>query len=99
MIFLCTVVHLEADLLKFHTKSGNNLFKKWLHRVCSVHDTADVKVSFLAHLIVAGDDLLQRCKAVQKVLLRDPKFNILMDVSPARKENNVGTSVVSLSLL
>lgn len=35
-----------------------------------------------AQLAVAGDDLLQRCKTVQEVLLRDPKLNVLMDVGP-----------------
>lgn len=79
-VLLCTVPHLEAELLKFHAKSGNHLLNR-------------------THLIVAGDDLLQRCKAVQKVLLWDPKFNILMDVGPAREENHEeATSVVSLSL-
>lgn len=58
-----------------------------------------LQVSFLAHLIVAADDLLQRCKAVQKVLLWDPKLNVLMDVGPAREENyEEATSAVCLCL-
>lgn len=46
-------------------------------------------VPFLAQLTVAGDDLLKRCETVQKEVLRDPKFNVLMDVGPVIKENNV----------
>ena len=36
--------------------------------------------SLLTQLTVAGDDLLQRCETVQKILLWDPKFNVVMDI-------------------
>lgn len=45
-----------------------------------------------AQLPVAGDDLLQRCKTVQEVLLCDPKLNVLMDVGPeTEKKKSVKT--------
>lgn len=40
-----------------------------------------------AQLAVAGDDLLQRCKTVQEILLCDPKLNVLMDVGPETEKN------------
>lgn len=43
-----------------------------------------------AQLAVAGDDLLQRCKTVQEVLLRDPKLDVLMDVGPETEKKHFG---------
>lgn len=39
-----------------------------------------------AQMTVAGDDLLHRRKAVQKVLLRHAKLHVLMDVRPGRRK-------------